>query len=212
MTLRRGLLRAAGANGVTYAKLDPSFIGSGLVLSNGDLDVNNTGSNFRSVLADIGKTSGRWYWEVTVLGPTDGFNVGADNVYLPGIANQSITLSSFVGASGGNSVGVRRDAIVSNTSQRFYNGGISTANEWLTKTDLIEGSVFNFDLDMDLDTFTMGLDGVFGVTVDIAPSTIGGAIFPAISIVNNLTAMRANFGQNAFAHMPPVGANPGVFI
>jgi hypothetical protein len=79
----------------------------------------------------------------------------------------------------------------------------------LPDIDIVEGTVFMWDLDMDADTLTMGLDGTWGTTVDITPSQIGGTIFGALSAL--VGEMRMNFGQSAFPYPPPPGARAGLY-
>ena len=56
-----------GASGPTYATWDPSKKYTVVTLSNGNLTAQ--GSN-GGVLATIGKTSGKWYWELYITAAT----------------------------------------------------------------------------------------------------------------------------------------------
>lgn len=49
----------------TYATLNPSDKDAAITLSGGDLTMSSATNAWRSVRATIGKSSGKWYWEVT---------------------------------------------------------------------------------------------------------------------------------------------------
>lgn len=82
----------------TYATWNPSDKGSLVTLSNGNLTAAYTDYNGSNVRANIGKSAGKWYWEVKV----DSVNASASvNI---GIWPESRSISTYIY----NTTGVRR--------------------------------------------------------------------------------------------------------
>lgn len=90
---------------LTYATLNPSDKDSAITLSGGNLTMSSATNAWRSVRATIGKSGGKWYWEVT--------NTTSSNPYwVRGIGNSSATLADRVG--------------IDSNGWGWYNDGVST--------------------------------------------------------------------------------------
>jgi hypothetical protein len=163
-----------------YCTWNPLQKGANITLANGNLDV-SLGANLNgSVLATIGMSSGKWYWEVT---PNTG------NFFAIGIAKADLNLADHIGKTSGwayifdgrkgnnnvytsygtsytigDVIGVTFDA--DNGTLAFYKNGTSQGNAY---TGLIYGPYFP----------SWGIDAL------VAPSA------------------SANFGQRPFAYQNP---------
>ena len=184
--MRRAFMGSAPA--VTYATWNPADKDAGITLSGGNLTaVNNTAN--KSVRATIGKTTGKWYWEVTN-------NVVAENDI--GIANASMSLATYVG-SDANGAGY------DSADGKIYknNTAVATGGATYGVPDII-----GIALDVDAGTVkfyknnTLQYTYTYGFTGTIYPAT-GGFIIAASST--------ANFGASAFTYSVPSGYNAGVY-
>lgn len=120
----------------TYATLNPSDKDAAITLSGGDLTMSSATNAWRSVRATIGKSSGKWYWEVT--------NTTSSNPYwVRGIGNSSATLADRVGIDS-NGWGWYNDGV----STLKYTNNASSAYGALSSS----GDVIGFALDMDAGT------------------------------------------------------------
>ncbi len=80
----------SGSTSTIYTTLNPSNKGLDLVLSNSNLTVSDPISNFETVSSVIGKSSGKWYWEVTPSGAPEN---------IIGVGDITLSTSTFVGSS-----------------------------------------------------------------------------------------------------------------
>lgn len=192
------VLRMAALNfGTTdknYAEWNDAKRHQTITLSNGNLTAIGSSDQTTNgaVLATIGKSSGKWYWEITV----------------------SISIGQAHGAS---TTGEALDAGVgfANLSgKRVYYS--QTGNAYLPDTaygaSYGAGDRLGFALDMDAGTLTAYRNGVSqGVLV----SGLSGVFYPysIVSSVNPGTPAQitANFGQTAFVYAVPAGFNPGLY-
>ena len=169
---------------LNYAVWSPLDTRGGAVPTNANM---NPGvGNSQGVRGTFGVTSGKWYWEHTL--------VTASTDYVVGIGNQN-PFGTYVG-SNADSVGyfsasgeVRRNASV-----------IFTYGTWNTS-----GKVVGFALDQDAGTLQIYVDGVSQGSA--FSHSLTGTIFPMINFGTGYgTPVAAiNFGQRAFAYTPPTG-------
>ena len=174
----------------TYAVWNPTDTSASDTFSNNNLTVTvpASGAMTRST---VGKSSGKWYWEYTVGGSTDG--------PIGGIANASASLAQYTG---------------SNVNSWGYYGfnGLKYTNA----TGAAYGSAFGIGavigvaLDMDAGTITFYLNGV---NKGVAYSGLSGAMYASYSgSGSNGGSAVANFGASAFAYTVPSGFNSGLYI
>ena len=77
---------AGGGGGVTYATWNPADKGADITLSGGNLVATHTSDNAATVRANVGKSSGKWYWEITTTGH-------ANQGWLFGVADGTTSIS-----------------------------------------------------------------------------------------------------------------------
>lgn len=185
---------AVGAGVETvYATFAPGVKGSGITLSGADLT--ETGAASGVVLATVGKSSGKCYWEITVGG----------NSSIVGIAQQGVDLDGFLG-------GAARGIGYFGPTGDVFNAASSTAyGATFTTSDVI-----GVALDMDAGKVWFSKNGTWQNSGDPATGTnpaasLSGTWFPAASNFNP-SASTANFGATAFTYTPPTGFNAGVYV
>ncbi|MBI5078225.1 MAG: fibronectin type III domain-containing protein, partial [Candidatus Yonathbacteria bacterium] len=166
-----------------YATLNPSDKSSNITLSNGNLTA-NTSVSYNVVRANMGKSSGKWYWEVT-----------GNSEATRGIGNVSATLYNWLG------VDANGWSVYQTGSK--YNNGSGTAY----MSSFGNSDVLGFYLDMDNGTLGVTKNGV---NQGIAFTGLTGTLYPAITITTS-GGVTVNFGASAFAYSPPSGFNAGVY-
>lgn len=184
--------------GTAYATWSPTDLAASLTLSNGNLTVTNTSGSgsisYRTGRATIGKTAGKWYWEVTI-------NDLTNSAGFIGVALSSQSLTNFIGVSGG---GWSYQATNGNCNS---NGSVAYGTSWTT------GDVIGVALNVDAGTVTFYKNGTSLGTIQAAgcTSVTGGTVYPAYTEGRNGHQFTANFGASAFTYSVPSGYNPGVF-
>jgi len=142
--------------------------------------------NSQGVRGTVGVTSGKWYWEHTL--------VTASTDYVIGIGNQN-PFGTYVG-SNTDSVGY-----FSASGEVRRNGSvIVTYGTWNTS-----GKIVGFALNQDAGTMEIFVDGVSqGAAFS---HSLTGTIFPMVNFGTGYgTPVGAiNFGQRAFSYTPPSG-------
>jgi hypothetical protein len=177
---------------LTYATWDPAKKGSSMTLSNGNLTSTITGSTWQSALATIGKSSGKWYWEIKFEGTQGGTDL------IGGVGLSTITLASYLGS----------DA----NGYSYYNGSpgikINNGTQTNVNTTFTVNDVIGYKLDMDGGSLAVQKNGI-----DVATLFTGlsGTFYPAYSQINTGNQLTVNFGATAFAYTVPSGFNAGVY-
>ncbi len=188
----------------TFATWDPSKTGSDVVLSPNKLTA--TIPSNRVSLSTVGKSAGKWYWEVHIdsVLSTDRPNLGVAQVQSTyeqklGLSNNSWAFLKI------NST--TQAKVTNNMSDTSY-GGSPVLNG---------GQTISFALDMDAvggGTITLYKNGT---SLGVMYGGLTGIIFAAVSR-NNTTShvYTANFGASAFTYyttlgLAALGYNPGLF-
>lgn len=190
----RGLFSkySTGNNTVTYATLNPADKGSGETLSNGNLTATKsvTGWGTGLVRATIGKSSGKWYWEVTLT--NDPFKH-----FLAGISLGTLA-GSYLGIDA-NGWGwySNEGSVVHSAVHTAFNGA-----------NFGTGTTLGFALDMTTGTLYGYLNGTLVGTI---ASGLSGTIYPAIDQYDSGMAGTVNFGATPFKYSVPAGYNAGVY-
>lgn len=185
-----GLVRGSGVvppPAPTYATWNTADKGASIVLSGGDLAVtNSTGGAWNSVRGTIGKSSGKWQFEVEITGG------GSTVAVLIGVGTASASVDSFTGG----------DA---------YAFGFYGANgQYL---HLGSGTAFGLSYSAD-DVITCYYDadtGTLGWKINdddqgTIASGLTGEVFPMISVYASSITTLASFGEVAMQH-PKAGYN-----
>lgn len=184
------------AAGVTYATWDPADKGSNVTLSNGNLTAAiANGSTQASTKATIGKSSGKWYWELKFDSTTSGSHVTV------GIASSAIAVNGYIGLNATNY------SYFSGNGQKYNNaGGAAYGATWTT------GDVIGIALDMTGGTLTFYKNNVSQGT---AYTGLSGTFYPAVggdaSGAGTTCTTTVNFGATALTYSPPAGYNAGVY-
>lgn len=181
-----GLGGEVRGNYCTWNTLAKGTSGTGLVLSNGNLDGVTPANGILSVLGTIGVSSGKWYWEIT---PTAE---GAQA--MPGVSLQSTNLNTYPGGTGGQSwsyYGV--------DGTKYFNNTGSAYGPTFTNNDVI-----GLALDMDNGTLTYYKNGV---SLGVAFTGLTGVMHPSMGDGGTIPAVgwNSNFGQRPFAYTAPSG-------
>lgn len=184
MTIQQVLL--AGSWEPTYATWNSADKSPDVSLSGSDLVISSASTLNEGVRATQGKSSGKWYWEVTIGSPGFGY---------VGVAASTETLNDrFIGF-GANGWAYRSDANSINNSTATAYGATYTT-----------GDVIGVALDMDAGTITFYKNGS---SQGQAFSGLSGTLYPANSIgASSNVSHTANFGASAFAYSIPTGHLP----
>jgi hypothetical protein len=194
--LSRRPVTAGGLPPGTYATWNPADKHATVSLSGGNLTATGgTASDTNgAVRSTVGKSSGKWYWEVTVV--TVGTNFQAHGI---GSGTQNLD----AGNAYANLEGLR--------VYFSFNG-----NKYLPATaygaSFTAGDVLGFALDMDAGTLVAYKNNVSqGTLVSGLTGTIYAYSIPASANGGTAAVCTANFGATALAFSPPAGFSAGLF-
>ncbi len=169
----------------TYATWNPSDKSSNITLSNGNLSTSQSVAGM--VRSTIGKTSGKWYWEVTIN----------SSFMATGAANGSASVNNYL-ASDANGWSW------SSGGSCFNNNALSGTNSSYTT-----GDILGFALDVPSGTLTMYKNGVLQ---SFSHTGLSGTLYAS---VGNSTVVSSesttNFGATALTYTPPSGYNAGLY-
>lgn len=192
------VLAAVGAPPASYATWNPADMSAGSTLTNGNLTY-STASGGQAARATIGKSSGKWFFEMTVSG------MGTlNNISGVGVSDSTDALTRGPGWHSGSadscSVGF------SNTGHIVQNGIAQ-----FSSTPWVNGDIIGVAFDATARTVQFYRNGtaVSGTYSWVTAATV----FPRIghSVANAFTGT-ANFGASAFTHPVPSGFNAGVYL
>lgn len=183
---------------VTYATYNASYIGSTVTLPTVTvMTVTPTNGVACATIGSstTGKSSGKWYWEITNTVRGGNSSIGITN-------SLSLNLNTFLGAdthgwayysNGGGSGG-------------YWAAGAFTFPAW---TDYVVGDVIGVALDADANTVSFYKYHLGVTTLEGTLPISGGNYFPANSC--NVGLFTANYGQTSFIMSVPSGFNPGYY-
>lgn len=186
--------------GTTYATFNPTYAGTGVTLSGGNLVATMAGSN-AMVIATIGasttgKSTGKWYWEITMTSSGGNRDMGVIGTLSP-----SSGLSSWVG---NQSNGWGYYSTTGGFTGALFTNGALTNNYF--NADYAAGDIIGFALNAlanSLQIYKNGTPLIPAVTLS------GGNYFPAVS--SNSATYTANFGASAFTYTVPAAYTAGYF-
>lgn len=171
-----------------FTTLNPADKDSSITLSSGNLHFSKSGgTTFASVRGVAGKTSGKWYYEVTQT---------AVGIFV-GVGNSTAALANFVG-SDANSVGGW------GYNDNIYSGG-SVVDSFGVGGDVIN-DVLCVQADLDAHTVKFRKNGG-SWSAAISLSGVTGTIYPMVGTATGFGdgTGTANFGTTAFAQAVPSG-------
>ena len=174
------------ATASNYAVNNPS-LGSTATLSNGNLTI-VVGTSATKVLATIGMSSGKWYWEYSYTDLTGDGSCG--------IATAQTTIAAHVGSdaySWGYIAGTGNKA--NNSTSTAYGASYTT------------GNVIGVAFDADAGTLTFYKNNTSQGTAFTGLTS--GPYFPAFgdNAAGSSSTLWTNFGQQPFTYTPPTGYN-----
>ena len=182
-----------------YATWNPLDKGAGILLTNGNLTSANSVKG--CVRSTIGKSLGKWYWEIERNSPTG----------ITAIGTIAANLNEYMGF---DANGWEYDA----NGNLYTNSIASVYGNTYTENDIISVA-----LDMDNKKIFFGKNGVWQnggdpVTgVNPAFSALPGTIYAgagggAGGVYPNNRKQTANFGEKSFSYTVPTGYNTGLYL
>lgn len=175
---------------MAYATFNPSDKNAHITLSGGNLIATDTADDWSGVRANMGVSSGKWYWEYTIT--------LRSNDYMLGIADSSQSLSND--GTGGHAYSYY---CAGTDHYKVHTGNTAYGATYVT-TDVI-----GVALDLDAGTIEFFKNGS---SQGVAFTGISAATyFPWFNSYQNLQSVTANFGASAFAYTPPSGFNHGIY-
>lgn len=171
---------------------NPADKNANITLSNGDLTATVSVSAWCSLRAKIGKSSGKWYWEVTIDVNTWYHTIGV------GTLSASLNLDPGGDVNGYGYFGT--------TGRKKHNGSVTDYG-----ANYAPGDIIGVALDLDNGKIWFSKNGVWQASGDPAAGTneafsgISGTFFPMHGLYTNLSACTVNFGASAFTYSVPSG-------
>jgi hypothetical protein len=177
------------ATAANFAVVNPlkSFSTGVLTITNGNLSVSSTTNDSRQALGTVGFSSGKFYWEATILAEVSNFD------FFIGLANETTASGNSTNAFGS----YRGTSLIRN-----FDGNTQTAGSTYTVNDVIGVAV-----DADAGTCQFYKNNVAQGATPSFSFTANSLVYPSFFIDNNVgtRTLAINFGQRPFAYTPPTG-------
>ena len=172
---------------VTYATWNPSDKGAAITLSGGDLSGSKT-SSAGLVRSTIGKSSGKWYWEIN----------NATASAIMGVAYASAPNTDYLSSTPNGWGYYGSTGILYNNSITVHTGATYTTTD-----------VIGYALDASAGTLAVYKNNSLQFTL----TGLSGTIYAAGSGDGVLGgSWTANFGATALTYSPPGGFNAGLYV
>jgi hypothetical protein len=153
----------------TSSTWNPADKGANVVLSNGNITAAKAGSGYESVRGVNGKSSGKRYFEVTVIDQT---------ILLVGVADAGCTLTTrYIGE---NNAATKKSASWWSTGFRFAN--MTNAYSQLAVTGFGAGTIVGVGVDFATFTITFYLAATPTLVTTYVDSTPWPTLYPAMSM------------------------------
>ena len=188
----QALMMAGAEPPKVYATLDPANKGAICALSGGNLIATPTAGGGWSARSTISKSSGKWYWEVTV-------GVGSNYFDAAATANSYSNVNVRPG-SGITSNSKSYDS----TGAKFYNN----VNSITFGAAYATGDVMGVALDAATGNVTCYKNNVLQGTMT---DSFSGPYFAAVGGNVNGNVLTVNFGATTMAYTAPSGYNQGLY-
>jgi hypothetical protein len=194
---------------------DASWSIPGITYSNADLSISGNAATHKHARTIDGKSSGKWYWELTATGGDGTSDLGGIGIMDASFPNNAGYLGSA-----NNSIGYGYGSCCS--GQYYYawtNATVNGTPGTTTASAAIKaGITYMFALDMDNGRFYTGQDGTWynggapAAGLNPVATGITGTVYPGVTFYDSSTnSFTANFGGSAFKFAVPAGFNPGVY-
>ena len=172
---------------------NPSDKSANITLSNGNLTATSTSTSWKSVRATDFKSSGKWYWEITIT-------VAASTYNILGAGTSSATIDGYCGNDAYGYGYLGKDG------NKFHSASSEVYGATFTLNDVI-----GVALDLDNGKIWFSKNGVWQDSGDPAAGTneaysgLSGSFYPMSSPYTSTNAATANFGCTAFSYSMPAG-------
>jgi hypothetical protein len=179
-----------------YCTLNPIDSNSGHSLTNGNLTISGSTSNWRHTRSTFSiPTSDKWYAEFTI----SALNVTENTII--GFAPSTLSLSTYVGG-GSNSIGFQCNSNI------WTNGSSASGGATYAANDIMQIAV-----DRATGKAWLGKNGTWvssgnpaaGTNATSSSVATSGELFFAVSIYSSFNSVVCNFGQRTFAYTVPSG-------
>jgi len=197
------LTNATTAN---YCVLNPLDKGGTVNPKNGNLGFANTAGTYNIVRSTVGITSGKWYFEYTIVNSS---SIGGGSTSAGLVRYDSVLAGKYLGQDT-NTLG----SVASGTpSLLLYNGTNKALSSGLNSFSV--GAVIQYAYDADAGKLWVGVNNSWdggndpstGNTPTLSSGFAGssGPWFFAVNGLNSPDDVAVNFGQRPFAYTPPTG-------
>jgi hypothetical protein len=197
----------------THAVWDKNWSLAGVTYSNGDLSISGNSAGVKNVRTTIGKSSGKYYWEITATGGDGTSDAGGI-----GIAEAAMPNSAQYLGGAPSSLGFGYGACCFNAYYVSWNGVITPSGQPPQGSAINNGLVYMFALDMGTGRFWAGQGGAWynngnpGGGVAPAAAGINGTVYPAVTFyASSINSFTANFGDTPMKFAVPQGFTSGFY-
>lgn len=192
MTQAQYYMRLIDGSSLVYATWSTTNKSSNLTISNGNLTFKGITGNNGIGIANMGKSSGKWYWEITVDSASASGNEFAGVTNIVPVSGNTSRLGLVA-----NSIAYRQNSGGTSYCYLVFVGGSFTTQGTGCTTDIVKNDVLSFALDMDNLRFTEYLNGnIINTFVAGLPA---GTWYPACQSDGQSGQGTANFGQNSWS-------------
>jgi len=193
------------------ATWDPNWSLPGVTYTNGNLDISGNSANAKNVRTTVGRSSGKFYWEIKATGGSAALNHGGLGIAESAMPNNVGYIGS---AASGLSFGYSGFQVYWVT----WAGVTTPSGNPPANSYVAAGIVYMFALDMNTGTFWAGQDGTWynggnpGAGTSPAATGLSGTVYPGVTFYDSSTnTFSANFGQRAFSYPAPPGFARGFY-
>lgn len=175
VTIQQALLMAVAP---TFATWNPADKNASISLAGGNLVATTAAAGEVAVRGTISKSSGKWFWEVTVTGGSYGVYGVADSAHVLNLAPGEDAAHAGWG--------------YLSSSGTYHNGAFTAYGASYTT-----GDVIGIGLDLDAGSITFYKNGV---SQGVAYTGVSGTLFPMSSMgAGRGSGATINFGASSFA-------------
>lgn len=171
---------------------DPENKGASIELSGGNLivDASDVGNDYNQVIATLGRSSGKYYFEAEHI--TGTYN-------MVGVQNGSESVELYLGDTS--------DGWGYRTNTRIYNSSYTTG----IGASWIDGDIIGCAVNLDTGEIWWSINGVWVASGDPGAGTgsqysnLSGEMWPAVSVYYTTAQIKGRFKLSDFDYTPPSG-------
>jgi hypothetical protein len=189
---------------------DATWSVAGANYTNGNLSVSGNSAGTKNIRTTIGRSAGKYYWEITATAGIAGSNYGGIGILESAMPKNADYIGS---TASGLSFGYGNGTYYYTWPGVTVPGGAAPANAAISA-----GVVYMFALNMDTGRFWAGQNGVWynagnpSTGANPVATGITGTVYPGITLfASSVNAFTANFGATTFTYPVPSGFQAGFF-